>query len=242
MRTSTFPFGEMLPESARIFMRRRFREASSLLVIFATAALGVALATWSVSDPSLNHATDAPVRNAFGSKGAIVADLLMQLIGVSSIAILAPLALLGWRILTLKPGRRNFWQVKYWLIGVASAAAVASLLPATDRWPLPTGLGGVVGDAIVTLPKQYFSSLGLLLFGLMFLAIAILSLAISSGFSTPFNDYSDDFGNEHAEPSLKLDFGKHRQRTHKRHKCITLRSALFFQNLWCDFQIIHFVS
>ena len=200
MRTSTFPFGEILPKSARIFMQRRFREASGLLVIFATTALGVALATWSVSDPSLNHATDAPVRNAFGSKGAIVADLLMQLIGVSSIAILAPLALLGWRILTHKPSRRNLWQVRYWLLGVASAAAVASLLPATDRWPLPTGLGGVVGDAIVTLPKHYFSAFGLMLFSLMFLAIAILSLTVSSGFSSPFYGDSDDFGNESTEP------------------------------------------
>ncbi len=170
-----------------------------MLVIFATAALGIALATWSVSDPSLNHATDAPVRNAFGPKGAIVADLLMQLIGISSIAILAPLALLGWRVLTHKPNHRSLWQAKYWLLGVASAAAVASLLPATDRWPLPTGLGGVVGDAIVTLPKHYFSAFGLLLFGLIFLVIAILSLAASSGFSTPFGGDSDDFGNETAE-------------------------------------------
>jgi len=209
MRTSIFPFGEVLPESARIFMQRRIREASGLLIIFATAALGIALATWSVGDPSLNHATDAPVRNAFGSNGAVVADLLMQLIGVSSIAILAPLALLGWRILTHKPGRQNLWQIKYWLLGVASAAAVASLLPATERWPLPTGLGGVVGDAIVTLPKHYFSAFGLLIFSLMFLAIAILSLAVSSGFSAPFYVDSDDFGNERIEPALKSNFAKH---------------------------------
>jgi len=24
----------------------------------------------------------------------------------------------------------------------------------TDRWPLPTGLGGVVGDAILSLPRH----------------------------------------------------------------------------------------
>jgi len=208
MRRSIFPFGEVLPESASIFMQRRFREASGLLVILATAALGIALATWSVSDPSLNHATDAPVRNAFGPKGAIVADLLMQLIGVSSIAILVPLALLGWRVLTHKPNHRSLWQTKYWLLGVASAAAVASLLPTTDRWPLPTGLGGVIGDAIVTIPKHYFSAFGLLLFSLIFLVIAILSLAVSSGFSTPVVADSDDFGTEPTEWKMKNDFSK----------------------------------
>ena len=42
----------------------------------------LALATWSVQDPSLSHATDAPVRNLLGHPGAIVADLLMQLLGL----------------------------------------------------------------------------------------------------------------------------------------------------------------
>jgi len=38
----------------------------------------LALATWSVRDPSLSHATDAPVHNLLGRPGAIGADLTMQ--------------------------------------------------------------------------------------------------------------------------------------------------------------------
>ena len=45
--------------------------------------LAAALATWSVQDPSLSHATNAPVRNLLGVPGAIVADLLMQLFGIA---------------------------------------------------------------------------------------------------------------------------------------------------------------
>jgi len=41
--------------------------------------LAVALATWSVKDPSINHATEGPVRNLLGLPGAIVADLVMQI-------------------------------------------------------------------------------------------------------------------------------------------------------------------
>ncbi len=37
--------------------------------------LTLALATWSVQDPSFSHATDAPVRNLLGRAGAIAADL-----------------------------------------------------------------------------------------------------------------------------------------------------------------------
>ncbi len=164
-----------------------------LFVLLSTAALGVALATWSVSDPSLNHATDAPVHNAFGAKGAIVADLVMQLIGVSSIALLAPLALLGWRIFTHRPIGRKSRQFVYWVLGATCSAAVASLLPTTDRWPLPTGLGGVVGDAIIALPKHYFSSFGVALCGVTFLAMAILSLTASAGFASPPDNDSVEF-------------------------------------------------
>jgi DNA segregation ATPase FtsK/SpoIIIE, S-DNA-T family len=192
MRTTTFPFGEILPEPAKIFFLRRIQEAWGFAIILLAGILGVALATWSVSDPSFNHATDAPVRNAFGVKGAIVADLVMQLIGVSSIALLAPLALIGWRILTHRPIPRRARQSLYWLLGVACSAAVASLLPTTDRWPLPTGLGGVLGDALITLPKHYFSPLGITLCGILLLIAAILALTASAGFGSPFGDQSDE--------------------------------------------------
>jgi hypothetical protein len=40
-------------------------------------ALTVALATWSINDPSLNHATDQRAHNVLGRPGAVVADLAM---------------------------------------------------------------------------------------------------------------------------------------------------------------------
>ncbi|WP_294536416.1 DNA translocase FtsK 4TM domain-containing protein, partial [uncultured Rhodoblastus sp.] len=209
MRTTTFPFGEALPESARIFLFRRVQEALGLLLILMTASLGVALATWSVSDPSYNHATDGTVHNAFGAKGAIVADLVMQLIGVGSIALLAPLGLLGWRILTHRPLPRKTLQSGYWLIGAACSAAVASLLPTTDRWPLPTGLGGVIGDAVITLPKHYFSPFGVALCGILFLAVAIMALTASAGFGSPFHDQSEDLDSESAPYSKDDRTGLH---------------------------------
>uniref|UniRef100_UPI0026045FDB DNA translocase FtsK n=1 Tax=Rhodoblastus sp. TaxID=1962975 RepID=UPI0026045FDB len=181
MRATTFGFGELLPDSARDFARRRLQEFVGLAVMASTVALGLSLATWSISDPSLNHATDTPAHNLLGAKGAILADLIMQLIGVSAVVLLAPLGLLGWRIFSHRrvggPGR----YLAYWFVGTFSAAAVASLLPMTDRWPLPTGLGGVIGDALVFLPKHYFSAFGLALAGLAYLALAILSLAASLG-------------------------------------------------------------
>ncbi|PPQ36968.1 cell division protein FtsK, partial [Rhodoblastus acidophilus] len=182
MRTTIFPFGDFLTDSARLFLLRRFQELVGVTIIGATLALGASLATWSVNDPSLNHATDSSVHNMLGVRGAIVADLVMQLIGVSSIALLAPLGFFGWRIVIHQPAHQTRLRLGYWLLGIISSAALASLLPNTERWPLPTGMGGVVGDAVLSLPRLYFSDFGLALTSLALSVAAIFSLSLAAGF------------------------------------------------------------
>ncbi|MCW2285208.1 S-DNA-T family DNA segregation ATPase FtsK/SpoIIIE [Rhodoblastus acidophilus] len=182
MRTTTFPLGDFLPESARLFVRRRMQELMGVAIIGATVALGASLATWSINDPSLNHATDAKVHNVLGVHGAIVADLVMQLVGVSSIALLAPLGFFGWRVAIHQPTHAGKLRLGYWLLGIIASAALASLLPNTERWPLPTGMGGVIGDAVLSLPRLYFSGAGLALTALVLGVTAIFSLSIAAGF------------------------------------------------------------
>ena len=114
--------------------------------------MAVALATWSVQDPSLSHATDAPVRNLLGTPGAIGADLLMQLFGLASTVLVLPVAVWGWRIATHRPFDRESMRLSFWLAGTVLAAGFAACLPKSAAWPLPTGLGGVIGDAVLHLP------------------------------------------------------------------------------------------
>ena len=90
--------------------------------------------------------TNRPIRNVLGVPGAIVADLLMQLFGMAALALLLPLAIWGWRLVTHRTLRRERIRLCFWIAGVLLAAACASSLPRTIAWPLPAGLGGVVGD------------------------------------------------------------------------------------------------
>ncbi|MHB2168334.1 DNA translocase FtsK [Alsobacter sp. R-9] len=176
---------EHVSEIVRDFMWRRAAEIAGLAMLAFAGACGLALVTWSVQDPSLNHAIDGPVRNALGRPGAIVADILMQLIGVASIALIAPPALAGVRLLGGRPLVRARLRTLLWIGGTLAAAAVASALPATARWPLPTGLGGVVGDFAFSLfrgltgqehgPMRVLVTLGLAL-------LAILGLSAAAGF------------------------------------------------------------
>ena len=155
MRTTTFSFIDYLPASVREFPKRRAAEIAGLVALAGVASLTLALLTWSVSDPSLNHATNARVHNLLGAPGAIAADLVMQFLGLASAALLTPPAFWGWRLITQRRLERPRLKAGLYLIGVIAAAGLASLLPAPGSWPLPTGLGGVVGDAVLALPHRF---------------------------------------------------------------------------------------
>ncbi len=137
-------------------LQRRLRELGGLALISFAMIVALALATWSVDDPSLSHATDSHVHNLLGRPGAIAADLMMQLLGLGSLALLLPIAVWGYRLLGHRPLRRERLRVLLWLLGTVLAAAFASCLPRGIRWPLPCGLGGVVGDALLRLPVVLF--------------------------------------------------------------------------------------
>ena len=137
-------------------VRRRLREVGGLALISLAMMAVLALATWSVRDPSLSHATNAPVRNLLGLPGAIAADLMMQLLGLGSLALLLPVAIWGYRLLGHRSLSRERLRVMLWLFGAVLAAAFASSVPRTAHWPLPCGLGGVIGDALLRLPMELF--------------------------------------------------------------------------------------
>jgi S-DNA-T family DNA segregation ATPase FtsK/SpoIIIE len=200
-RSSTFGH---FSEPFREFAAKRAAEAAGLAMVIGSGALTLALVSWSTRDPSLNHATDGRVRNLLGSGGAIAADLLMQLVGFAAIAAIVPLAILGLRLLTSGHIQRPWLRFTLWIVGVLSAAAVASLLPTTDRWPLPTGLGGVLGDALLSLPRRITNGSGLAMavVGLASVSLAILALSGAAGFGFEGED-------DYREQAL-ADFGKSR--------------------------------
>jgi DNA segregation ATPase FtsK/SpoIIIE, S-DNA-T family len=153
-----FHFTAFLPDDVREAIARRLCEAGGIALIVAAGALAAALGSWSVQDPSLSHATSAPVRNLLGVPGAITSDLLMQLLGVGALALILPVGVWGWRLITHRPVDRERLRLILWTAGVLAAAAFASCLPTGAAWPLPTGLGGVIGDALLRLPAWLFGA------------------------------------------------------------------------------------
>ncbi|WP_417687426.1 DNA translocase FtsK 4TM domain-containing protein [Roseibium sp.] len=195
------------------FVKRNLVGLGGLCVIAFAAALAASLATWSVQDPSLNHATSEPARNALGAPGAIVADILMQTIGLATAVFLVPVVLWGWRLLAGHEMRIGRKRLAFWVFGSTLSAGALAALPVPDSWPLPTGLGGFLGDRIHSLPAMLtdnFTEGAAMIIGTLGLGIPAVFLLISSaGWFGATNRSDDDMvasGHGHySDDELDLD-------------------------------------
>jgi DNA segregation ATPase FtsK/SpoIIIE, S-DNA-T family len=205
-------------EHFRDILRRRLSEAAGLALITLGLLGSIALATWSVRDPSLSHATQTPIHNLLGFPGAIFSDLAMQLLGLASILLLLPEALLGWRLLAHKPVGEK-WRSLVWIAATLLAAGFASTLPRVGSWPLPTGLGGVSGDALLYMPGLIFGAplagLKAIVPSAVFGIATVVTLAIAAGWRWPARKEparaaqveeieDDDAGDDHASAWLGM--------------------------------------
>ena len=182
-RTSRASF-EDVSGPIKAFLGRRLAELGGVVLTVLLVCTIIALVTWSVDDPSLNHATGKPVSNLLGRPGAIIADLMMQFFGLASLALLAPLGLIALRLLSARPLTRPRLRLVFFLIGGLAAAALASALPTLGSWPLPVGLGGIIGDLLHALLRALtpaHSPVASLIPTVTAGLIAVLALAAASG-------------------------------------------------------------
>lgn len=214
------PLVGQLPASIRDALAKRLRELAGLSLLALSGVAAAALMTWSVQDPSLSHATSRAIRNIVGYPGAIGADLLMQILGLGAIMLILPVAVWGWRMLTHRTFDREAVRLACWILCMVIAAGFASCWPHGGKWPLPTGLGGVVGDALVRAPAVVFGPPGLvyrLVLGIILFAAMVATLLIACGFGsrpqeeelTAIEDDDAPFIEEDDRSSISLGWAFH---------------------------------
>ncbi|WP_051660991.1 DNA translocase FtsK [Bosea sp. 117] len=177
----------LLPDEFKRLMGRRMEEVSGLVVLAFAFLMLAALASWSADDPSFSRSSAAAPSNLLGRLGASVSDLMMQLFGLAALAVLVPVAVWGWRILTHRRPSRQRLRLVAFLGGVTLTAAFAACLPRIGGWPLPSGLGGVLGDGVLALPASlvasgWLSSFDRAVIGAVCLAGAVVALPVALGF------------------------------------------------------------
>ena len=138
----------LFPDGMGAFLRQRLIEGGGAALIVAGLALAIAVLSYTPADPSLSHATSGHVRNLMGYPGAVVADMLLQTVGIGVAFIALMFGGWGWRL--LRAHRLPLWWLRIASLPlmVLLAAMAVSVLPAPASWPRPldASLGGVVGQ------------------------------------------------------------------------------------------------
>src|SRR6266851_3273261 len=101
---------------------RRLFEGLGAALVLASLLLLLALLTYSPGDASLDTAADSPIRNYLGHDGALIADALVQSVGLA--AYLVPAVLLGWafRLMLQQPIRRPLRALALLLLALGRGA------------------------------------------------------------------------------------------------------------------------
>lgn len=181
-------FSEMLT-SLRQFTHNIAMRGGGLALILLAIWIVVALSSFSISDPSFNNATPAPVQNSAGYAGAVVADLLFQVFGVASFLIVAPLMIWGgYALVNGAPEEtpREFW-IRIALLPVVMIAATGAIAaaPTPAVWPYMAGAGGVIGDGAMGVLSGLIATLKIpaatFMTGLLFVLCAVPAYLIICG-------------------------------------------------------------
>jgi len=198
MRSGSGSSARYLSVSTKLFFFKKASQVFGAGTIALVLSALVSLLTWSAQDPSWNFAHDGPVRNALGAPGALISDLIMQLWGIAALGFLAPIGLWGWVLIKRNRLDRSINRIFLLICGSACIAGLASFLPTTANWPLPTGLGGVLGDTLTAIPRRFINTFPIanILAGSIFAIGAIVSLTAAL---SPPQDSSIE-SNQSAEP------------------------------------------
>src|SRR5258708_21241375 len=112
----------------------------------------------------------------------------MQILGLGAIMLILPIAVWGWRMVNHRPFDREALRFGCWVLCTVIAAGFASCWPKSTAWPLPTGLGGVVGDALVRAPAVVFGPPGFayrLVLGIILGAAMTVCFLVAAGGGSP---------------------------------------------------------
>ncbi|WP_250152155.1 DNA translocase FtsK [Ancylobacter radicis] len=201
--------GGFLPEEVRGALGRRAEELIGLTLLIGAIVLLTALSSWSADDPSLSRSSAAAPANLLGLPGAMVADLVIQLFGLAALAFVLPIGVWGWLTLTHRRPNRMRPRLFSWVAGLVFASGFAACLPRFGAWPLPIGLGGVLGEGVLAIPdalrSSWLGSFDYAVVGALCLFGMVLTLPIALGMGLRSTQVTDEYGEttdiEDDEPS-----------------------------------------
>ena len=137
------------------FMLRQIQALTGFAIFLLLALCVAALATWNVADPSYSYATANLPTNILGYSGAAFADIVMQFLGLASVVSMLPIVAWALALISGRRFSRIPARIGAWFAGSVLSSAVIGCFPPPLTWPIPNGIGGVVGDMILRFPALF---------------------------------------------------------------------------------------
>ena len=131
----------------------QFSVLIGLCLLGVVATCFISLASWNVLDPSFSYANGREPTNTLGYPGAVFADLTMQFLGLAAAIALVPPSIWGWTKLMQRKIPAFRQRILIWPVSMLLTAAFFACLPTPQSWPLPLGLGGLIGKFSLALPE-----------------------------------------------------------------------------------------
>ena len=129
------------------------------------AFLALSLISYNESDPSMNRAAGAAVKNIFSYPGAYIADPILQFIGLSSALPIAALFIWGARC-SLQQKPSHLWGRSVALIlATFGVCGLLAMIQINESWPFYVSYGGLFGDMFyesyvpITMEQEWFIAL-----------------------------------------------------------------------------------
>jgi S-DNA-T family DNA segregation ATPase FtsK/SpoIIIE len=152
-----FRLGRAVPRLGRAVPIDR---APGALLAMTGALLAFDLAAYHAGDASFDSSAGGPTANPLGPLGADVADIALQSIGLGAWVIAGLIIAAGACSITRWRGglvsRRLLLSAAIAVLGVIALSAALAAPPPPATWPLAAGLGGVAGDALLSLSVALF--------------------------------------------------------------------------------------
>jgi len=137
-----------LPAGASAVLRRRSIELAGLFLMLVATALFAALVTYNPADPSLNTAVKENAENLLRLPGAIVADLIIQSLGLAGGILVLIVLGWGWRLVVSHRVAAPWLRLALLPLGLLLATMALAAIAVPENWVLQAGLGGAAGHLL----------------------------------------------------------------------------------------------
>ncbi len=179
-RTPKSPMARIFPDPVQAFVARRIVDFTGIFFLLCGGFVLLALASYNRADPSINTAgsDSQSIANWMGLKGASLADLLLQTIGLGGLVFAGTLIVWGGSLLARRTIGPMWLRFAAMLFASVTAAAAFARVP-SGGWLAQSQMGGSGGMKILQMTSDMFGGGGFTVMAGFWAIVTVVLIAVA---------------------------------------------------------------